>query len=116
VCQDKLQRFIERGLVVWQDGVIITYQQYKKRTKVGDVQVPKGAIMLHQILNSEQFSDKGGKVFSVISSSQLTANITSSMIPGAESFKVVVQTPARNTGDLGCSSGGTSSAQILPVN
>ena len=30
---------------------------------MGDVQIPAGAIMLHQILNSKQFSGKGGKVF-----------------------------------------------------
>jgi hypothetical protein len=52
----------------------------------------------------------------VISSSVLTINITSSMITAPGSFKVVVQTPAGTTGDFGCSSGGTSSAQILTVN
>jgi hypothetical protein len=63
VRQDKLQRMIEAGQVVWQDGVIVTYQQYKKRTRVGEVQIPAGSIMLHQILNSRQFSGKGGDVF-----------------------------------------------------
>jgi len=52
----------------------------------------------------------------VISSSELTVNIASSMIPAPGSFKVVVQTPAGNSGDLGCSSGGTSSGQVLTVN
>jgi len=52
----------------------------------------------------------------VTSSSELTVNITSSMIPAPGSFKVVVQTPAGNSGDLGCSSGGTSSAHTLHVN
>lgn len=55
-------------------------------------------------------------VTTAISSSELTVNITSSMIPAAGSFKVVVQTPAGNTGDLGCSSGGTSSSLFLTVN
>jgi FR47-like protein len=63
VRQDKLQRLIEKCLVVWQDGVVITYQQYNKRTRVGDVQIPAGSIMLHQILNSKQSSGKGGEVF-----------------------------------------------------
>lgn len=48
---------------IWQDGVIITFQQYRKRTRVGNVQVPAGAIMLHQILNSRQFNGAGGRVF-----------------------------------------------------
>lgn len=55
-------------------------------------------------------------VTTVVSSSQLTANITSDMIPAAGSFNVVVKTPSGNSGDLGCVSGGTSSAQTLTVN
>jgi hypothetical protein len=51
----------------------------------------------------------------VVSSSQLTADITSSMIPATGSYKVEVQTPSGNSGNLGCSSGGTSSAQTLTV-
>jgi len=61
--QDKLKREIAAGQVVWQDGVVIVWQKYKKRTRVGDVQIPAGSVMLHQILNSRQFSGKGGKVF-----------------------------------------------------
>jgi hypothetical protein len=38
-------------------------KQYKKRTRVGDVEVPRGAVMLHQIVNSGQFSGAGGRVF-----------------------------------------------------
>jgi len=52
----------------------------------------------------------------VNSSSQLTADITSSMIDAPGSFKVAVQTPAGNSGYLGCSSGGTSGSQVLTVN
>jgi hypothetical protein len=52
----------------------------------------------------------------VKSSSQLTVNVSSSMIPAPASFNVAVQTPAGNTGNLGCSSGGTSSVRVLTVN
>jgi hypothetical protein len=52
----------------------------------------------------------------VFSTSQLTATITSSMIPAPGSFNVVVQTPGGTTGDLGCSSGGTSRGEVLTVN
>jgi hypothetical protein len=38
------------------------------------------------------------------------------MIAGPGSFNVVVQTPAGNSGNLGCSTGGTSSTQVLTVN
>lgn len=61
--QDGLKRRIDAGQCIYQDGVVITYQQYKKRTTVGGVQIPAGAIMLHQILNSGQFSGAGGEVF-----------------------------------------------------
>lgn len=61
--QDALKRRIEAHRCIWQDGVVITYQQYRKRTAVGDVQVPAGAIMLHQILNSGQFNGAGSRVF-----------------------------------------------------
>jgi hypothetical protein len=52
----------------------------------------------------------------VISSSELAVTITSAMIPASGSFNVVVQTPGGTTGDLGCSSGGTSRGQVLTVN
>jgi FR47-like protein len=54
---------VEASQVVWQDGVIITYQKYRKRTRLGEVQIPAGSIMLHQILKSSQFSGAGGRVF-----------------------------------------------------
>jgi hypothetical protein len=63
VRRDKLQKMIEKSLVIWQDGVVITYQQYKKKTRVGDLDIPAGSIMLHQILNSQQFSGKGSELF-----------------------------------------------------
>jgi hypothetical protein len=61
--QDALRRRIEAHQCIYQDGVIVVYQQYKKRTRVGDVQVPAGAVMLHQILNSDQFNRAGGGFF-----------------------------------------------------
>jgi hypothetical protein len=56
VRQDKLERRIETHQCVYQEGPVITYQQYRKRTRVRDVNVPAGAIMLHQIVNSSQFN------------------------------------------------------------
>jgi hypothetical protein len=63
VRQDGLRRRIEARQCIYQDGVVITYQQYRKRTRVGTVQIPAGSIMLHQILNSGQFNGAGGRVF-----------------------------------------------------
>jgi hypothetical protein len=60
---DRLKRRIAAQQCIYQEGVVITYQRYKKRTRVGDVQVPAGSVMLHQILNSQQFNGAGGRVF-----------------------------------------------------
>jgi hypothetical protein len=60
---DSLRRRIEAHQCIWQDGVVITYERNRKRTRVGDVQVPAGAIMLHQILNTDQFNGAGRRVF-----------------------------------------------------
>jgi hypothetical protein len=38
------------------------------------------------------------------------------MIPATGSFNVLVQTPAGNSGNLGCSSGGNSKDEVLTVN
>ena len=53
---------------------------------------------------------------SVDGSSQATVTINSSMIPAPGSFNVAVRTPAGNSDNLGCTSGGTSSVRILTVN
>jgi hypothetical protein len=63
VRQDKLKKHIEASQCIYQDGVAITFQQYKKRTRVGNLDIPAGAIMLHQIVNGRQFSGAGGRVF-----------------------------------------------------
>jgi len=63
VRQDTLRRRIEAHQCIYQDGVIVVYQQYRKRTRVGDVEILAGSLMLHQILNSEQFNGAGRKVF-----------------------------------------------------
>jgi hypothetical protein len=51
----------------------------------------------------------------VVSSSQLTATVTSSLIAGPGSYSVQVQTPAGNSSDFGCSSGGKSRTLTLTV-
>lgn len=63
VRQDKLKKRILAKQCIYQDGVAITFQTYKKKTRVGDLDIPSGAIMLHQIVNAKQFSGAGGRVF-----------------------------------------------------
>jgi hypothetical protein len=51
----------------------------------------------------------------VTSSTQLQMTITSAVISAAGTASVTVNTPSGTTGDLGCTSGGTSSALILTI-
>jgi hypothetical protein len=51
----------------------------------------------------------------VTSSTQLQVTITSAVISAAGTVSVTVNTPSGNTGDLGCTSGGTSSALVLTI-
>lgn len=52
----------------------------------------------------------------VISPSKLTIKLNTAVIPNPGQVKIAVETPAGNTGDLGCTSGGKSSALTLTVN
>jgi len=51
----------------------------------------------------------------VTSSTQLQATITDAVISAAGTASVTVNTPSGNSGDLGCSSGGTSDALVLTI-
>ena len=52
----------------------------------------------------------------VISPTKLTVKVNTGVISGPGDIRVAVDTPAGNTGDLGCTSGGKSSALTLTVN
>jgi hypothetical protein len=49
------------------------------------------------------------------SSQQLQATITTAVISAAGTASVTVNTPSGNSGDLGCTSGGTSHALVLTI-
>jgi hypothetical protein len=77
---------------------------------------------LSLILTGSQFVSSSVVLFNgttvpttVNSKSQLTATITSSLIAAPGSYSVQVQTPAGNSGDLGCSSGGESATLTMTV-
>ena len=66
VRKDKLERQIDAGQCIYQDGVVITYQRYKRAGKVvqaSNVRAQAGDVIIHQILNSNQFNGAAGKVF-----------------------------------------------------
>jgi len=51
----------------------------------------------------------------VVSSSELQVTLTTTLIAGPGTVSVSINTPSGNTGDLGCSSGGTSQALTLTI-
>jgi hypothetical protein len=51
----------------------------------------------------------------VISSTQLQFTITAAVISAPGTVDVTVNTPSGNSGDLGCTSGGTSGALVLTI-
>ena len=59
-----------------------------------------------------------GKVLSanVVTDKKLTVKLTTGEISGPGAVKVTVLTPSGNSADLGCTSGGTSSALVFTVN
>jgi hypothetical protein len=63
VRQDYLRRRIEARQCIYEDVVVITFQQYKKLTPVGNIKIPAKSVMLHQIVNSQQGSGAGSRVF-----------------------------------------------------
>ena len=50
---DRLQRMIRDGQCIWHEGIVITYQQYKKSVRLGSVTVPMHTTCLHQIGKSK---------------------------------------------------------------
>lgn len=60
--KDYIKRQVERGCCVYHDGIIITYNKYKRKQRLGSEHANKGDIILHQILNSKEGSGNAGIV------------------------------------------------------
>ena len=60
---DKIKRMIDSKNVVWEDGVLITWNRYKRKQKVGEYQAQKGDCILHQIAARDQGNGSAKKVF-----------------------------------------------------
>lgn len=70
----------------------------------------------HFVASSEAIFNGTIYAATVVSSTQLTVTIPSSAITAPGGFSIEIRTPAGNSGDLGCTSGGTSKGQLLTVN
>jgi RimJ/RimL family protein N-acetyltransferase len=60
--QDYVTRKIVANNTVFQDNVVITFSLYKKDVKLGNLSVPKGQTMLHQIAAGTQGNGSASKV------------------------------------------------------
>ena len=61
--QDKLKSQIINGGCVFDEGVVITYNLYKKKTAIGSTIASKGDCILHQIVTAKQGNGCAAKVF-----------------------------------------------------
>lgn len=59
---DYLMRAINSGRCVYQDGVVIIFSVYRKRTRVGTCSIPRNNCMLHQIVNADEGNGKAKEV------------------------------------------------------
>lgn len=89
-------------------------------SKVSFSQVQQGIVLTvngSQFVSSTEVLINGKTLSAAVSSSQLLkVTLTTGVIPGPGTVGVSVTTPSGSSGDVGCSSGGTSSSLALTVN
>ncbi len=69
-----------------------------------------------KFVSSSVVEINGTKLSTIVASStQLQATLTTAVISAAGTADVTVNTPSGNSGDLGCTSGGTSSSLVLTI-
>ena len=68
------------------------------------------------VSSSEVMVNSTAIAATVLSPQKLTVKLSTDVVTGPGTVKMMVQTPAGNSGNLGCTSGGTSSALMLTVN
>jgi hypothetical protein len=83
-------------------------------------QVQQGSTLIvngsHFVAASQVLINSTPLSATVISDTQLNVKLTTGVILAPGAVKVAVKTPSGNSGDLGCTSGGTSSVLTLTVN
>lgn len=56
--KDYVERNIRAGNVIYDNGIIIIFNQYKRRQRIGNVEAIRGDFILHQILNPYRNTDR----------------------------------------------------------
>ncbi len=83
-------------------------------------QVQQGVVVTitgsHFVSSSEVMINSTALSATIVSDTQMKVKLTPDVISGPGTVKVSVRTPSGNSGDLGCTSGGTSSVLQLTVN
>ena len=83
-------------------------------------QVQQGTTLVvsgsHFVASSEVLINSTLLSATVVSDTELQVKLTTGVISGPGAVNIVVDTPSGNSGDLGCTSGGKSSALVLTVN
>jgi len=62
VRNDYIERTIKARNCIYDSGVVITFLRYKRNGNMKQFKVPRGDVILHQIVNGDQFNGNGGKV------------------------------------------------------
>src|SRR5208282_5322675 len=86
---------------------------------LSQVQQPQGFVLVvygSQFVSSSVGVINGTALSTVVTSStQLQVTLTTAVISAPGTASVTVNTPSGNSGDLGCTSGGTSAALVLTI-
>ena len=56
--QDKLLHYIETGNCIYDNGVAITFNVYKRKVRIGNIVANKGDCILHQIVSKSGKASK----------------------------------------------------------
>jgi len=80
--------------------------------QVGDTLIVNGS---HFVSASQVLINSTPLSATVVSDKQLRVKLSTDVISGPGTVKVSVLTPSGNSGDLGCTSGGTSSVLTLTI-
>jgi hypothetical protein len=83
-------------------------------------QVQQGSMLTvngsHFVSSSEVVINATPLSATVVNDQQLKVKLTTDVVSAPGTVKVTVNTPSGNSGDLGCTSGGTSSVLVLTIN
>src|SRR5438477_3566999 len=89
-------------------------------SSVSFAQVQSGTTLIingsHFVSSSEVLVNSTPLAATVVSDTEMKVKLTTGVISGPGQVKIKVQTPAGNSTDVGCSSGGNSSVLMLTVN